>query len=119
MKPRTSMRNSSSESWSTSSVSAASLMAFPSSTEWPSMKRRRLGVAERCATFGQLPQEPRRCPALAVLLMPALDLVVHVLHSDTVRPVHQAAAITREAEPVQPHHVHIRRTVRLAFLQDP
>src|SRR5271165_2379895 len=49
--------------------------------------------------------------------MPGSDLVVHLAHADAVGPVEQAAAITRKAEPVQPHHVDVAWSIRLAFLE--
>ena len=71
---------------------------------------RRIGVADDV--------EPVLGPALAVLLMPGGDLVVDLAHADAVGPEEQAAAIAREAEAVQPHHIDIAGTIRLALFQD-
>ena len=50
--------------------------------------------------------------------MPGSDLVVDLAHADRVGPVHQAAAIAREAEAVQPHHVDITGAQRGALFED-
>src|SRR3984893_6934464 len=50
--------------------------------------------------------------------MPRLDLAVDLAHADAVGPVHQAAAITREAKAVEPHHVDVAGAVGLALFED-
>src|SRR5690606_11167975 len=50
--------------------------------------------------------------------MPGRDLIVDLAGADRVAPVHQPAAPAREAETMQPHHVHVARADRLAFLED-
>ena len=112
------MRNSSSASWLRSSGSAAltAVMArfSPYGTKADALASRNgVLVSASCA------QQARRRPALAVLLMPAGDLVVDLAHADAVGPEHQPAAIAREAEAVQPHHVDVAGAIRLALLEDP
>src|SRR4026209_966752 len=50
--------------------------------------------------------------------MPYGDLVVDLARTDRVCPEHQPAAIAREAEAVEPHHVDVAGPDRLAFLED-
>src|SRR6266567_933374 len=78
----------------------------------------RLGFAEWRVAVCKFAQQPRRRPALAILLMPARDLIVHVAHADAVGPIEQAAAIAREAEAVQPHHVYVAGAIGLALFQN-
>src|SRR5271165_3590880 len=59
-----------------------------------------------------------RRPAFAILLMPGRDLGMDVLDADAVRPEHQAAAIARKAETVQPHDIYVAGSVGLSFLED-
>src|SRR6478609_9153946 len=77
-----------------------------------------LGLAQGRAAFGEAAQQGRGRPALAVALMPGGDLVVDLAHADRVGPIHQPAAIAREAKPVQPHHIDIAGPERGAFLED-
>src|SRR4051794_14351491 len=77
-----------------------------------------LCLAQRRAGLSQAAQERRRRPAVAVALMPGGDLVVDLAHTDRVGPVHQPAAIAREAEPVQPHHIDVAGPQRLALVKD-
>src|SRR6185312_11920634 len=54
----------------------------------------------------------------AVALVPDCDLVVDLARTDPVGPEHQPAAIAREAEAVEPHHVDVAGAQRLALLED-
>src|SRR5207342_1063175 len=63
-------------------------------------------------------QQLRRPPARPVALMPGGDLVVDLARAYAVGPEHQAAAIAREAEAVEPHDVDVAGAQRLALLQD-
>src|SRR5215469_4348691 len=47
-----------------------------------------------------------------------LDLAVDLGDADRVGPVHQAAAVAREAKAVEPHHIDVAGAVGLAFLED-
>src|SRR5205807_10207775 len=76
------------------------------------------GLAERGAGFGEAAQERGGGPAFAVLLVPGLDLAVDLGDADAVGPVHQAAAVAREAEAVEPHHVDVAGAVGLALFED-
>src|SRR3984893_4080950 len=76
------------------------------------------GFAEGSTGFGQLTQQRGGGPALAVLLMPRLDLAVDFGDADAVGPVHQAAAVSREAEAVEPHHIDVAGAVGLALFED-
>jgi hypothetical protein len=49
----------------------------------------------------------RRCPALAILLVPLLDLAIDLGDADAAGPIHQPAAVAREAETVELHHIAI------------
>src|SRR5262249_57468199 len=53
-----------------------------------------------------------------ITIMPRGDLVVDLAHADRVGPVHQAAAIAREAEAVEPHDIDIAGAQCLAFVED-
>ncbi len=50
--------------------------------------------------------------------MPGGDLVVDLAHADRVGPEHQPAAIAREAEAVEPHHIDVAGPQCLAFVED-
>src|SRR5260370_38885998 len=50
--------------------------------------------------------------------MPRLDLAVSLGAADQGGPVHQAAAVAREAEAVEPHHVDVAGAVGLALFED-
>jgi hypothetical protein len=77
-----------------------------------------LGFAEGRAGFGEAAQEGGGGPAFAVLLVPRLDLAVNLGDADAVGPVHQTAALAREAEAAQPHDVDVAGAVRLALFED-
>src|SRR5438045_2612911 len=76
-------------------------------------------LAQQAPPLGQLLQQPGWSPARPVALVPGRDLVVDLARPDAVGPEHQAAAIAREAEAVEPHHVDVAGAQRLALLQDP
>src|SRR5207253_10012768 len=57
-------------------------------------------------------------PAFAILLVPGRDLAVNLGDADAVGPVHQPAAIAREAEAVEPHHIDVAGAVGLALFED-
>src|ERR1700736_653110 len=50
--------------------------------------------------------------------MPRLDLAVDFGDADAVGPVHQAAAVAREAKAVEPHHIDVAGAVGLALFED-
>src|SRR6478609_2232317 len=77
-----------------------------------------LGLAQGRAAFGEAAQQGRGRPALAVALMPGGDLVVDLAHADRVGPIHQPAAIAREAKAVKPHDIDIAGAKRLALIED-
>ena len=83
-------------------------------SHWPAG----LGFAQRGAGFGEPAQYRGRRPALAILLVPRLDLAVHLAYTNAVRPVHQPAAVAREAKAVEPHHVDVAGAVGLALVED-
>src|SRR5207237_10747663 len=76
------------------------------------------GFAQRAAAAGGPGQQGRGRPALAIALMPGGDLVVDLAHADRVGPIHQPAAIAREAEAVEPHDIDIAGAERLALIED-
>ena len=45
-------------------------------------------------------------------------MIVDRFYADLIRPEHQAATITREPKPVEPHDVRIGRLIRDPFIQD-
>src|SRR5262245_27159390 len=67
-----------------------------------------LDLAQRATALGQLLQQARRLPARTVALVPDRHLIVHLPGPpDLVGPIHQAAAVTRETEAVEPHHIDV------------
>ena len=77
----------------------------------------RLGFLQGRAGLGEVAEVVGGAPAVAELLVPARDLVIDLAHPDGVGPVHQAAAVTREAEAVQPHHVDIAGPERATLFE--
>jgi hypothetical protein len=76
------------------------------------------GFAQGRAGFGEAAQWRRGGLAGAILLVPGLDLAVDLGHANRVGPVHQPAAVAREAEAVEPHHVDVTGAVGPAFVED-
>src|SRR5229473_2594617 len=78
----------------------------------------RLRLAEGRAGVGEPAEQGGGSPAFAVALVPGGDLAVNLGDADAVGPVHQPAAVAREAEAVQPHHVDVAGAVGLALFED-
>src|SRR5205814_10577625 len=68
--------------------------------------------------FDEVAQERGGGPAFAVALVPAASLALDLGDADAVGPVHQAAAVAREAEAVEPHHVDVAGAVGFALFED-
>ena len=75
-------------------------------------------VKELLSLRRQLFDHRSRLPAVAIQRLPFHHLCIDTLCTDTVGPVHQAAAIAGKAEAVEPHYVNVAGSVRDAFLKD-
>ena len=80
----------------------------------------RPGFASRSGVpvSAKLAQQRRGGPAFAILLVPGLDLAVDLGDADAVGPIHQPAAVAREVEAAQPHHVDVAGAIDLALFED-
>jgi hypothetical protein len=60
-----------------------------------------------------------RGPARAILLVPGLDLAVDLGRpADRVGPILQPAAVAREIEAIEPHHIDVAGAIGLGPVED-